>query len=123
IIELLESIPGLGTFIRWFVNAVSLTTIVSLSIGDFFLGLTGVRPEKKLRVCTVILKDERGNAIAAVKDVIPLLQLAANVYKRDANVRLIPLRPFKYVSGFSEAETVDASWIINDASNSDSDIL
>lgn len=48
----------------------------------------------------MILKDEKGVAVATVEQVIPMLQLAADVYKRDANVRLIPSQPFKYDSGF-----------------------
>ena len=38
-------------------------------------------------------------------------------------MKLIPSRPFKYNSGFSAAETVDASWITNDGACSDSDSL
>lgn len=71
----------------------------------------------------MILKDEKGVAVATVEQVIPMLQLAADVYKRDANVRLIPSQPFKYDSGFSDADMVHAGWITNDGSNSDSDTL
>ena len=123
IIELLEMIPILGTLIRWVINLVTLVINVAISLGDAFLGLIGIRPEKKLRICTVILKDEKGSPIATVEEVLPLLQLAATVYKRDSNVRLIPSRAFKYDSGFLDADTVDASWITNDGSSSDSDTL
>ena len=123
LIELLEMIPILGTFIRWVINGITLIINVLVSLPDALLGLIGIRPEKKLRVCTVILKDENGRDIATTAEVIPLLQLAANIYKRDCNVRLIPSRPFKYDSGFSDAEIVDESWISMDSSNSDSDTL
>lgn len=123
IIELLEMIPVLGTLIRWIINGVTLIINVILSLGDILLGLIGIRPEKKLRICTVILNDENGNAIATVAEVIPMLQLAADVYKRDANVRLIPSRAFKYDTGFADADIVDASWVTNDGSNSDMDTL
>jgi len=123
IIELIEMIPVLGTLIRWIINGITLIINIIISVGDAFLGLIGIRPEKKLRVCTVILKDENGNSIATPEEVVPLLQLAATIYKRDSNVRLIPSRPFKYDTGFLDADTVDASWITTDSSNSDSDTL
>jgi hypothetical protein len=116
-------IPVVGTFIRWLINGITLVINVLVSIPDALLGLIGIRPEKKLRVCTVILKDEKGNDIATIEEVIPLLQLAATIYKRDANVRLIPSRPFKYDTGFTGADTVDASWITTEGSGSDSDSL
>lgn len=123
IIELIEMIPVLGTLVRWIINGITLIINVFISLGDAFLGLIGIRPEKKLRVCTIILKDENGNDIATPEEVVPLLQLAATIYKRDSNVRLIPSKPFKYDTGFLNADTVDTSWIATDGSNSDSDTL
>ena len=123
IIELVEMIPLIGTLVRWIINGITLIINVILSLGDALLGLIGIRPEKKLRICTVILRDENGAPIATPAEVVPLLQLAATIYKRDSNVRLIPLRPFKYDTGFSDADTVDVSWIKTDGSNSDSDTL
>ena len=51
------------------------------------------------------------------------MQLAADVYKRDANIRLVPLRPFYYSTGFNGAATVDASWVQTDSAQSQSNIL
>lgn len=123
IIELLEAIPIIGPIIKWINNTIRLIIGLILSIGDALLGIIGIRPEKKLRVCTIILRDERGVPTATVADVIRGLQLAANVYKRDANIRLVPLRPFHYSTGFKGAETVDASWVKIDNNNSDAQIL
>lgn len=116
-IEFLEMIPVLGTLIRWIINGITTIINVFISIPDAILGLVGIRPEKKLRICTVILKNEN-EYIATKEEVIPLLQLAADIYKRDSNVRLIPSKPFRYNTGFSESNTVDSSWIINDNLNS-----
>lgn len=123
IIELIEAIPILGTLIRWVINIVTQIINILGSLIDAGLGLIGIRPEKLLRVCTVILRDENGNPTATVDFAVAMLQLAANVYKRDANVRIVPLRPFKYSTGFSGAETVDASWVITDGGNSDGTLL
>lgn len=123
LVELVLAIPVVGTLIRWVLNAVTHVVGIIASLGDALLGLIGIRPEKKLRVCTVILRDERGQPVASLEFARAMLQLAADVYKRDANVRLVPLRPFKYTSGFGGAESVDDSWIVVDGESSDSTAL
>ena len=123
IVELLQMIPVFGTFVRWLINGITLIVNVLISIPDTLLGILGIRPEKKLRVCTVILSDEKGVPVATRADVVPMLQLAADIYKRDANIRLIPSRPFKYDTGFAATETVDESWIVVDTAASDTDTL
>lgn len=123
VVELLEMIPILGTLIRWIVNGISWIVAIGVGLIDAGLGLIGIRPEKILRVCTVILSDEKGNPVGSVDNAVAMLQLAADVYKRDANIRLVPSRPFYYVSGFGGAETVDASWVQTDTASSQSNIL
>jgi hypothetical protein len=70
----------------------------------------------------VILRDDRGQT-ATVNDALRLLQLAVDVYKRDANVRIVPSQPFKYTTGFTGGDTVDASWVVEDGAESDATIL
>jgi hypothetical protein len=123
IVELLEAIPILGTLIRWILNGLTYIGALVGSLVDAGLGLIGIRPEKLLRVCTVILKDENGNPVSTKADVVTMLQLASDIYKRDVNVRILPLKPFKYSTGFSNAETVDESWVQIDGNNGDSDTL
>jgi hypothetical protein len=48
-----------------------------------------------------------------------ILQLAVDVYKRDANIRIVPLKPFQYDSGFAGAEVVDDSWVVVDEGTAD----
>jgi hypothetical protein len=123
LIEMLETIPVLGTLIRWAINFVTHVINIVAGIVDAVLGFVGIRPEKLLRVCTIILKDENGSETASLHFARTVLQLAADVYKRDANIRIIPSRPFKYSSGFADAETVDDSWVIVDYNNSDTKVL
>jgi hypothetical protein len=122
VIEMVEAIPVLGTFIRWARNIGTWLAWSILSLADFVFGWAGIRPEKKLRVCTVILSDGDGK-VADPAYAVALLQYAADLYKRDANVRIIPSRPFKYVTGFQGPETVDQTWVQVDASVSDTDLL
>lgn len=123
IVELIMAIPIIGTLIRWLLNLITHIIWMVVGLFDALLGLIGIRPEKKLRVCTVILRDESGTPVATVENVVALLQVAVDVYKRDANVRIIPLAPFKYSTGFLGAETVDDNWVIVDSSNSDGTLL
>jgi hypothetical protein len=120
--EMLEAIPVLGGLIRWVLNAVTHVLHIVLSIPDALFGLIGIRPEKKLRVAAVILSDETGPVVsnAAARE---FLQLACDVYKRDANVRVVPLLPFQYDSGFTGRREVTDDWIQVVTDPPDADIL
>jgi len=122
-VELILAIPILGTLIRWILNGITHIFYIVIGLIDAGLGLIGIRPEKKLRLCTVILRDGRNNPVATVEYAKALLQLAVDVYKRDANVRILPLRAFKYSTGFAGAETVDDSWVNIDSGSSGNDLL
>lgn len=123
LIELVEAIPILGALIRWIINGVTHFVWIIVSLVDALLGLLGIRPEKLLRVCTVILTDEAGNPVATKAYAVALLQTAVELYKRDANVRLLPLAPYKYSTGFAGAETVNENWVIVDGNRSDGSLL
>ena len=123
VVELVEAIPFLGAIVRWVINA--FTTGVGLVLGwfDTAMGIIGVRPEKKLRICTVVLRDEAGTTVATPAVTRALLQLACDVYKRDCNVRVIPLAPFKFTTGFAGSETVTDDWFVQDFANSTAQLL
>lgn len=123
VVELIFEIPFIGRFIKWLWNLVTFIFWTLVSLGDALLGLIGIRPEKKLRICTIILRDESGNAVAATPYVVNLLQNAVDVLRREANIRLVRLSPFEYDSGFAGNETVTADWVQVDGGNSDGDTL
>ncbi len=123
VVELIFEIPFVGRFIKWLWNLITFVVWTIASLGDAFLGLIGVRPEKKLRICTLILRDESGTPVASVDYVVDLLQWAADILRREANVRLIPLGPFEYDSGFAGGETVDDSWVSTVGGNGGPDTL
>jgi hypothetical protein len=123
VVELIELIPVIGTLVRWILNFVTFLIGSVLSLIDAAAGLIGVRPEKKLRVCPLILSDEDGNAVMSQAQAGSLLQLACDVYKRDANVRILPLAPFQYDSGFAGAEQVTDEWIQVVSGSGDPELL
>jgi hypothetical protein len=123
IIELIFEIPFLGRFIKWLWNLITTIFWTLIGLGDIILGFLGIRPEKKLRICTIILRDEKGTPVASKAYVVELLQRAVKILRDEANVRLVRLAPFEYDSGFADDETVDESWVQFAGGNSGSDVL
>jgi len=111
IIELVLAIPILGRIIEWIWNLALFVFYTVLSLVDIVAGLIGIRPEKKLRLCTVILRDEKRTPIMDTAAVVHLVQNAVDVFRREANVRIIPVAPFQYDSGFAGGEQVSEDWV------------
>lgn len=124
LVELVLTIPVLGALIRWGLNAFTTVYWFFGSLPDAALGLVGIRPEKLLRVCTVILSDETGTPLCAPSPyVVNILQTAADVFKREANIRIVPLKPGRYATGFRGAETVKEDWVTTETGNGHPDVL
>jgi len=124
VVEIIQAIPGIGSIIRVGLNLAThvIFGLVGLIYETVNLVL-GIRPEKKLRICTIILRDEKGNPVARAEDVVAQLQLTADVFKRDANIRLLPGGPPKFSNSFSPPVIVDQSWVHVDQSPSPSNLL
>lgn len=111
LIELIFTIPVLGGLIEWIWN-VALTVLVILSnILDILGYAVGVRPQKKLRVCAVVLLDSKGTPVAATEDVLSCLNTAIEIYFDQMNVAIIRSAPFQYSTGFLHPGLADQSWI------------
>ncbi|MEA2934071.1 MAG: hypothetical protein QOD74_717 [Variibacter sp.] len=125
IIQIILSIPIIGAFIRWVIGLVTFIIWTIVSLVDLVAGLIGIRPEKRLRVCAVVLADERSRPLLSnINDAVDQLQVAANILKRDANIRLMPSKPFQYATGFGDDPVVTADWItVLDREPGDSDTL
>lgn len=123
VVELIFSIPYVGRLLNWIWNVVLEIFWNLVGIGDFVLGLIGIRPEKKLRVCVIVLRNERGVEVAAPASLVPDLQHAIDIFRAEANVRVIPVGPFQYDSGFADDETASTEWIHVVDGPSDPEIL
>jgi hypothetical protein len=110
VVDLIFSIPFVGRVLRWIWNVVLAIVWGLVGLGDAVLGLIGIRPEKKLRICVLVLRDEKG-PVAQTADVVRELQTAVDIYHDQANVRLMPSAPFQYDSGFAPARTVTNDWV------------
>lgn len=115
-VELVLSIPYVGALVRWVfaIGRLVLWTVVALL--DAVASLVGIRPEKKLRVCTIILRDENDQPVAAVADVVNALNDAIQILYQEANVQLLNSAPFQFTSGAAKyfgsgPILADASWV------------
>jgi hypothetical protein len=123
VVELIFSIPFVGRLLKWIWNVVIEIVWNLVGIGDFVLGLIGIRPEKKLRICVIVLRDEKGVEVASPASVVPHIQNAIDIFRAEANVRVIPVGPFQYDSGFADDERASTEWVHVVDGPSDSEIL
>jgi len=73
--------------------------------------LVGIRPQKKLRICTLIERDATG-PVAAASDVVRLINDAIGIYLARMNVQILNSAAVQLSSGFSsDGNRADGSWI------------
>jgi hypothetical protein len=111
IINLILSIPIIGRLIKLIWNLILTVIAFVASLVDAGYYLIGIRGEKKLRVCTILLCDARGvEEVAKREHVVAQLNKAIEVF-RQAHVKIIPSGPLKFTSGFGPGQQADESWI------------
>ncbi|HKA66391.1 MAG TPA: hypothetical protein VKG03_00650 [Solirubrobacterales bacterium] len=110
-VGMIFAIPYIGRLLKWIWNGILTLVWGVVSLIDVIAGLIGIRPEKKLRVCVVMLNDERGRPLNDPAAVVPDLQAAIDIYREQANVRVLPAGPFQYASGLAGAERASTDWI------------
>src|SRR4030095_2272332 len=126
-VSLVFSIPVIGPILNAAWNAAKEAFWTVASIPDAILGFVGILPEKRLRICAVVLIDGDGDPVVGATSGTPpkptfdsakefamgQLQNAAKVFKDLANVRLICpyTRRFNVYTGFQSAETVRSEWV------------
>lgn len=104
-------IPVIGPIIQWIWNVVLTIASAILNIPDIIGYAVGIRPQKKLRVCAIILVDSNGTPVATNADVVDALNVAIDIYFREMNVIVIRSAPFQYSTGFVHPPPADESWI------------
>jgi len=90
IIDIVLAIPIVGRIISEILNIVTeiVWRIVNLVL-DFVLGIFGLDLVKYVRIGVVILRDEKGNAIAAEADIARAFENAKIIYTEAANIELV----------------------------------
>ncbi len=87
-IEVVLSFPIIGRLIDEFLNVVQTIVIRIAGLGDAFLGLLGIRPLKRLRLCIIILRD-KNQAVVEAADLRPAIDAARQIFRNEANIEII----------------------------------
>jgi hypothetical protein len=114
----IEAIPIIGSVVEWILNVVTTIIWYGLGIVDFILSMIGIRPEKKLRACVIVLSDSKG-PMASDQDIITVMTAFSNTFKEQANVRVIKSALGQYTSAFSDLKPPTADWISHPDASSD----
>lgn len=88
-IGLILSIPIIGRLIGLIWHFLLDLIWRILGVLDIIAGILGLHLRKKLRVCIVILSDEKGSPMATPESLQPSIDKAKQIYKDAANVRFI----------------------------------
>jgi hypothetical protein len=113
VIQFVFAIPILGRVLSWIWNVV--TAIVSAVAGlvDAIAWIIGIRPEKKLALVVFNQLDEQGRPVATEADMLAAINRMIQVYRDEANVRVIPVRLFYYRTAASDDQTASDQYIVN----------
>lgn len=120
IVNLILSIPIIGRAISLIINAVTwavafvINLIIEAVTGLFVLaGLLARPPEKLLRLCIIVQRDELNNPVATMAQIQPILDFAIKFFRERANIKIVPAGPFKFDSPFgSGPSSTDPAFVI-----------
>lgn len=87
IIDLILSIPILGRLIREILDIIQEIVWRIIGLGGAILDLIGIRLQKKLRVCVIILSDKKG-PLATEASLDAAIESAKHIYNYAADVTL-----------------------------------
>jgi hypothetical protein len=89
LVELILAIPFVGRLIDQLLNVITEIVWRAVGLVDAIAGALGFTPLKKLRMCIVILSDERGSPVSDVATLTPHIDEAKRIFRDAANVLLI----------------------------------
>lgn len=89
IIEGILSIPIIGRLIDEFLNIIRTILIRIAQLPDAILTAIGITPLKKLRICIIILRDEREAPTSSEAILRPEITAAQDIFRDEANVDVI----------------------------------
>ena len=123
IVELVLSIPVVGAVLKYARNIFHTFVWGASSFLDIGFGVFGFFPEKRMRIAVIIQRDEEGVLVADRNEVLATIQKTIDVLKVEANVRVLPVGPFKYSSPFQAKPKASRDYIFEELNPSDADTL
>lgn len=104
------TIPYVGRFVDWVLQIIKSIIWRLAGIFDFVLSLIGILPEKKMRICVIALKGST-DYFATKSEIMDNLDNLIQVFKDEANVRVVSSAPFQYDSPFANVNSSTPDWI------------
>ena len=89
LVELILAIPIVGRIISEILNIVTAVIWRLVGLGEAMLSVIGIRPLKKLRLCIVILRDEKGEALTTEAALQPAIDAARQIFRDQANIEVL----------------------------------
>jgi hypothetical protein len=106
-------IPIIGRTLNWLWNVALTIAYATASLVDVIGTLIGIMPEKRLRLLVINQEDENGAVVASEADMLASINVAIQVYRDQANIRILPIKLFNYRTPFSGNEQANADDYIN----------
>lgn len=100
LIQFLFAIPIVGRFLSWLWNIATAAVSAVVGAADAVGGLIGIRPEKRLVLLVLNQLDEQRQPIATDADLMASISRMIQVYRDEANIRVLPVRLFNYRTPF-----------------------
>jgi hypothetical protein len=107
-LALVLALPYLGRILAWIWSILGTLFWAGVAVPDGLLSAVGVLAEKRLRV-HVMLPPEADDEMRA--KMLQALQLAAQIYRKQANVRLMPANPWSMQGAFAGPAEPTAAWL------------
>jgi hypothetical protein len=89
VLGLIFSIPIIGRLLREIWDIIVEVANRAIGIFDLLGCALGINWTKRLRICVIILRDEKGTEILKEAEIQPAIEWAKKVYKEAANVDLL----------------------------------
>jgi hypothetical protein len=101
-VELLLAIPYAGRALGWLWHLILSTVWAVLAAPDMALAVLGVLPEKRLRVWLIVPE----SVSLAPEFWVKATRVAAEIFRREANVRLVPAQGLHWRRAFGPSDTL-----------------
>jgi hypothetical protein len=112
VIQFIFAIPIRGRFLSWVWNIVTAVVYGVASIVDAIGWLIGIRPEKRLLLLVLNQLDEQRQPIATEADLMASIGRMIQVYRDDANVRVLPAKLFYYRTPASDDQQASDDYVV-----------
>lgn len=123
ILRMFFSIPFFGGFFSMVLGGIQAAVWFLVSLVDFILALLGILPEKRMKLRVIIQLDESGTPTTTVAEGLRFVQATIDVFKDQANVRVLPVGYFKYASAFQDTPTTSSAYFMTEDKPSTSETL